>query len=93
MLFGKSTAHRKANFAEEAKRGSQRTLKVCPLKVYGEDDHCFLDTGAALNVISNTLARKLDLGMSSAKKKIMVADGAMEICQGSVEKIPLNLAS
>lgn len=56
----------------------------------GQDAHFFLDTGAVPNLISSNLAKKLDLAITSMKKKMTVADRTMEICHRVAKKITVT---
>ncbi len=66
--------------------------QVVKLAVYSEPVFGLLDSGAIPNVMSDTLAEKLRLQLSSTKRRIVLADGSTGDCAEILQEIPVSIA-
>jgi len=58
-----------------------------PVEIEGQDIDAVLDTGATRSVISEELAKKLNIKYKESKEKVRLADGNTILIIGSTEKV------
>ena len=67
--------------------------QVVRLTVHSEHVYALLDSGAIPNVMSLELARKLKLELRPSSRRIIVADGSTNACEGIVDSVPVGFGN
>lgn len=79
-LFTTKRKNTKANIAKDTNKSPKRTLKVCPMNIYGHVARCLLDTGAVSSLICASLVKELGQMVELTKRTITDADGSISKC-------------
>lgn len=58
--------------------------------MYSESIYGLLDSGDKLNVMSNSLVKRLRLQLTPTNRRFIVADGTLESCAGIISKVHIR---
>ena len=67
--------------------------QLVSVTVYSEPVYALLDSGAIPNVMSMKFAKKLNLEVTPTNRRIVVANGASDGCEGVVSNVPVAFGS